>query len=163
MPSLSTALLALVLAAPAHAGRTLDGATVFQDNCGRCHLPRTPADLSPNGWRAVSFHMRVKANLTPAEFAAIEAFLVPAEPAASPSPVAASAGPPVRSEPTISAACLSCHDAERVQTAVDAGRDLAGWQATLTRMRAYGAKITADEAEVLATWLTEEAPRSDAP
>ena len=161
MPTLSAGVLALAMAliSAAHAAPPLDGATVYQNNCGRCHLPRTPADLPPSAWRAVSFHMRVKANLTPAEFAAIEDFLVPVERSAETVPAAGVPDSlPVEQEPTVGAACLTCHDAERVQAAVDTGRDRAGWDATLKRMRAYGAKLNAEEADSLATWLADEAP-----
>lgn len=144
----------LALVVPSATGaRELDGATVFQDNCGRCHQPRTPGDLSPTGWRAVSFHMRVKANLTPAEFRALEAFLVPAEQASG------GTGAPVKSHSLITETCLLCHDATRIQDAVDAGRSEADWAASLSRMRTYGAQIDADQAADLARWLGTEAPK----
>ena len=126
------------------AGEPLDGAQVYQDNCSRCHNPRTPADLGPDAWRAVSFHMRVKANLSNREFQALEAFLAPAEPGTDPG---------IEGLPEI---CSTCHDTQRIQDAIDAGRDLATWTATMDRMRLYGAAISAEEAADIAAFLATQ-------
>lgn len=140
----------------ATAGPELDGATVYQDNCGRCHMPRTPSDLSSGGWRAVTFHMRVTVNLSKAEFDALEAFLAP--PPATPEPGTTSR--PVESNPVLAGNCLRCHDSQRIQDAVDGGRTMADWTTTLNRMRTYGAQITPEQADELARWLATEAPSS---
>ena len=126
----------------------LDGARVYQENCGRCHNPRSPADLGEDGWRAVSFHMRVKANLTPQEFEALERFLVPP----TQQPPAGSFG-----NELADAQCLRCHDGERIRAAIDADRDQSTWTATLDCMVLYGATITPEEKAELASWLAEQA------
>ena len=122
---------------------SLDGAQVFRNNCGRCHQPRTPGDLSASGWRAVSFHMRVRANLTRREFWALEAFLVP-EPDQPEQTDATSAVPDV-----VRSACSTCHDLERIETAVIDGRSASEWATTIERMRSYGAPISRDAADEL--------------
>jgi len=139
-------LLALTLLSLA--GDPLDGAAVYADNCGRCHNPRTPADLDDGAWRAVSFHMRVKANLTPQEFEALELFLIPP----------AQQSPSTNLDPRLVPACTRCHDGARIEEAIGAGRDEATWALTLDRMRRYGAALSAEEAEELATWLAEQSP-----
>ncbi len=141
----------------ATAGPELDGATVYQDNCGRCHMPRTPGDLSSAGWRAVTFHMRVTGNLSKAEFEALEAFLMP--PPAEPAPGVAPR--PVEANPVLSSNCLICHDSQRIQDAVDSSRSQADWDATLARMRTYGAKVTPEQAAELAAWLATDAQHSN--
>ena len=150
MRSFSLSLLAVtVLLGLGGEREPLDGAQVYKDNCGRCHNPRTPADLSQDGWRAASFHMRVKANLTPREFEALEAFLMP---------------PDLQPFTTqldnalVRQHCVRCHDGERIEAAIAAGRDKPTWDATLTRMDIYGSTLPAEEADELATWLTEQAP-----
>jgi len=147
---LGVGMLGTALSSGAVEARELDGAQVYQDNCGRCHQPRTPADLSADGWRAVSFHMRVKGNLTPSEFYALEDFLIPESP-----PLAAE-GPPtlLDAAPVAARLCATCHDAQRIEDAVASGRTEEQWQATLARMRTYGAALSSDEADELAAWLS---------
>ena len=137
-------------ASPAFTAEPLDGARIYQEQCSRCHQPRTPADLSPSGWRAAAFHMRVKANLTRAELEALEAFLIP-------EPTPSGQTSPLMANPVYARECQRCHTAERVELAVASGRDAATWNATFTRMRAYGAQLTNDEASDLATWLAAQA------
>ena len=139
---------------PATAAKeALDGAAVYRNNCGRCHMPQTPADLSPEDWRAVSFHMRIKAQLTPREFAAIERFLVPeSEQHAEASHRA------VDQHPTVVSTCTRCHDTARIQAAVDAGRTEAQWRTTLERMHEYEAPIPRDQFAALSQWLAALAP-----
>ena len=137
---------AALFAAPVGAG-DMDGAQVYKDNCGRCHQPRTPADLSPAGWQAVSFHMRVRAVLSPAEFEALEGFLIPE--------VEAPADDSILSGNAVAArVCTTCHDTQRIEAAVASGRTEEQWRATLARMRTYGAPISADEADEVAAWLS---------
>lgn len=131
------------------AAEPLDGADVYSNNCGRCHNPRTPADLGEDAWRAVSFHMRVKANLTPGEFEALELFLIP--------PAQQAAGAAAL-DPRLVPTCTLCHDGARIEDAIAAGRSEAAWSATLDRMRRYGAAVNAEEADELAAWLATQAP-----
>ncbi len=51
------------------------GARLWEQNCIRCHNPRTPASLSDTQWGIVMHHMRVRANLTAEEHEAILRFL----------------------------------------------------------------------------------------
>ncbi len=136
----------------------LDGAAVYRNNCGRCHMPQTPADLSPEDWRAVSFHMRIKAQLTPREFEAIERFLVPES-----EHHAEASHRPVDQHPTVVSTCTRCHDTARIQAAVDAGRTEAQWRRTLERMHEYEAPIPRDQFAALSHWLAALAPADPMP
>ena len=51
------------------------GAQLWTENCGMCHNIRSPGSYSPAQWEVVMLHMRVRANLTPAESKEILAFL----------------------------------------------------------------------------------------
>lgn len=51
------------------------GARLWEQNCIRCHNPRTPASLSDTQWKVVMHHMRVRANLTTEEHEGILQFL----------------------------------------------------------------------------------------
>jgi cytochrome c5 len=51
------------------------GQRVFQQNCARCHS--APENLSPSASGAVARHMRVRANLSEADFRALLHFLNP--------------------------------------------------------------------------------------
>jgi mono/diheme cytochrome c family protein len=51
------------------------GATLWAQNCGRCHNIRSPDSLSDAQWDVVALHMRVRANLTAEEHRQILAFL----------------------------------------------------------------------------------------
>jgi cytochrome c5 len=51
------------------------GQRVFQQNCARCHS--APEGLSPSAAGAVARHMRVRANLSEADFRALLHFLNP--------------------------------------------------------------------------------------
>jgi len=51
------------------------GQRVFQQNCARCHS--APEGLSPSASGAVARHMRVRANLSDADFIALLHFLNP--------------------------------------------------------------------------------------
>lgn len=53
----------------------LDGAKVFEQNCGRCHLPRQPKERSDRQWKIIMAHMRVRANLTAEEAEAVLKYL----------------------------------------------------------------------------------------
>jgi mono/diheme cytochrome c family protein len=45
-------------------GNTATGATVWAENCSRCHNARDPKDLRDDQWITSVFHMRVRAGLT---------------------------------------------------------------------------------------------------
>ncbi len=51
------------------------GAELWAENCVRCHNIRSPSSYSPAQWEVVMMHMRVRANLTPAEHKKILEFL----------------------------------------------------------------------------------------
>lgn len=51
------------------------GAKSWGDNCGQCHNPRDPKDLSDEQWRVVVTHMRIRAGLTGEEARDITRFL----------------------------------------------------------------------------------------
>jgi hypothetical protein len=51
------------------------GAELWSDNCVRCHNIRSPGSYSPAQWETAMMHMRVRANLTPAEHKKILEFL----------------------------------------------------------------------------------------
>jgi cytochrome c5 len=52
-----------------------DGQKVFEQNCGRCH--NAPQGFAPSISGAVSRHMRVRANLSQADYEALLRFLNP--------------------------------------------------------------------------------------
>jgi len=52
-----------------------DGQKVFEQNCGRCH--NAPQGFSPSISGTVSRHMRVRANLSKADYEALLRFLNP--------------------------------------------------------------------------------------
>jgi mono/diheme cytochrome c family protein len=62
-------------AQPAHASNTDRGQQVFAQNCSRCHNP--PEGFSPRISKAVAMHMRVRANLSDADYKAVLHFLNP--------------------------------------------------------------------------------------
>lgn len=51
------------------------GASLYSDNCGRCHNPRGPSEFSDANWPLIVTHMRVIAGLPGEQARAIEAFL----------------------------------------------------------------------------------------
>jgi cytochrome c5 len=62
-------------AAMAKDGKEHDGQKVFEQNCGRCH--NAPQGFSPSISGTVSRHMRVRANLSQADYEALLRFLNP--------------------------------------------------------------------------------------
>ncbi len=122
----------------------LDGAVVYRDNCTRCHSARNPSELDAERWPAVVFHMRTRAGLTAAEGRALVAFLAPPPP---------SSPPAVLNNAVVLRVCTRCHDAGRIQAAVDSKRTTDLWDATLTRMALYGAALTNEERTALIAWL----------
>ena len=72
--------VALVLAAsPVLAGEATPdlarGAKLYNDNCGRCHNPRSPSEYSDREWPLIVTHMRVIGGLPGDQARSIEAFL----------------------------------------------------------------------------------------
>ena len=53
----------------------LSGSKVFEQNCGKCHLPRQPKERSDKQWKIITTHMRVRANLTAEESKAVLEYL----------------------------------------------------------------------------------------
>ena len=54
---------------------TLAGAQLWASRCVQCHFVRAPGSYSDSEWVAVMLHMRVRANMVPAEQEAILRFL----------------------------------------------------------------------------------------
>jgi cytochrome c5 len=54
---------------------TSRGAKVFEQNCSRCH--NAPEGFSPNVSGTIAKHMRVRANLSDADYKALRQFLNP--------------------------------------------------------------------------------------
>lgn len=127
-----------------------DGATTYREHCGRCHAARAPSDLAPGAWRAAAFHMRTRTYLDRAETDALVAFLAPEAPVAAPGPGGARG---VVANPVVAAQCTRCHPADRIDVAVAGGRTEAEWEATIARMRVYGATLAPAETRPLAAWL----------
>lgn len=57
------------------------GAQVWAQNCTRCHQPRNPSERTDRDWSTIIQHMRVRANLTKAEAAAVAAYFRAVNPA----------------------------------------------------------------------------------
>ena len=53
----------------------LDGAKVFAWNCGSCHSERYPSERNDADWELIVTHMRVRANLTAQQSAAVLRYL----------------------------------------------------------------------------------------
>jgi nitrate/TMAO reductase-like tetraheme cytochrome c subunit len=51
------------------------GAQKWADNCMRCHNSRDPKEFTDSQWRAITFHMRVRAGLTGSDIEDILTFL----------------------------------------------------------------------------------------
>lgn len=53
----------------------LDGAKVYAWSCGSCHSERRPKERTDGEWEVITTHMRVRANLTAAQSAAVLNYL----------------------------------------------------------------------------------------
>jgi cytochrome c1 len=51
------------------------GATLWGENCLRCHNTPTPTDFSDAHWETIGMHMKLRANLTNDEVKKVVAFL----------------------------------------------------------------------------------------
>lgn len=51
------------------------GATLWGENCLRCHNTPTPSDFSDAQWETIGMHMKLRANLTDDEVKKVVAFL----------------------------------------------------------------------------------------
>jgi hypothetical protein len=72
---LVTAGCAAPAARDAAAPPPADGAQLWAQTCMRCHNVRSPSMYSDAQWDVIMLHMRVRANLTAEDHAAILAFL----------------------------------------------------------------------------------------
>lgn len=76
-PSSATAgdkpISAATVVAAAPIGKS--GAQLWSEQCQRCHNVRSPSSYSPAQWEVAMLHMRVRANLTPAQHQTILEFL----------------------------------------------------------------------------------------
>lgn len=71
---------AALLAMPVHgaaqdAAAVAEGATIWAQNCTRCHNARPSTERTDRDWLTIVAHMRARANLTRGEAAAVSAFL----------------------------------------------------------------------------------------
>ena len=57
------------------AAKSASGSKLWAQNCARCHNSRSPSSYSDAQWEVAMMHMRVRANLTPAEHKSILDFL----------------------------------------------------------------------------------------
>lgn len=73
-----------------------EGATLWGNNCGRCHNIRPTTERSDAEWAIVMKHMRARANLTRHQADAILAYLQATNTAEAPAAAAAAATPPGR-------------------------------------------------------------------
>lgn len=55
--------------------QSLDGAKVYAWNCGACHSERYPRERKDAAWDKIATHMRVRANLTADQTAAVLHYL----------------------------------------------------------------------------------------
>lgn len=62
-------------AAPPAKSPRLDGAKVYAWNCGACHSERYPSERKDAAWDKIATHMRVRANLTADQAAAVLHYL----------------------------------------------------------------------------------------
>jgi len=60
-------------AAPA---KKLSGEKLFAINCSRCHTERYPTEFSRVQWQTLIMHMRVRANLPPAQAQAVYKYML---------------------------------------------------------------------------------------
>lgn len=65
----------VVLQRGAGAQQVKGGATLWAENCGRCHNVRSPRERSDRQWDIIIMHMRTRANLTGQEANKILEFL----------------------------------------------------------------------------------------
>ncbi len=121
-------LLALSLPTTVLAGRfpepgdPIEGATVWANNCARCHNARDPADLRDDQWVSTIFHMRIRAGLTGQQTRDVLTFLQDSNVPISIEPLVFEGGPASKAAATAAAAgttlsgrdvyaqtCVACH------------------------------------------------------
>ena len=56
--------------------KKLTGEQLFSINCSRCHSERYPTEFSKVQWKTLLFHMRVRANLPPAQAQAVYKYML---------------------------------------------------------------------------------------
>jgi cytochrome c5 len=106
------------------AGATTDsssfarGASAWANNCVRCHNARDPKDFSPDQWKIIMSHMRIRAGLTGQETRDVLSFLQQSSGRApDPTPFAATiaAGPTTAAmsgKALYDSTCVACHGAD---------------------------------------------------
>lgn len=57
-------------------GETPDGATVYSQNCGRCHQFRSPIEFNDARWTVIVSHMRVVSGLPADQARAVRDYLI---------------------------------------------------------------------------------------
>ncbi len=92
-------------------GDPVRGASLYSNNCGRCHNLRAPNELGDQQWSIVVAHMRVVAGLPGDQARDIQAFLYRSNNPVRPSLPDVGAGPPDLSGAQLieSNACRGCH------------------------------------------------------
>jgi len=56
--------------------KKLTGEQLYSINCSRCHAERYPPEFSKVQWKTLLFHMRVRANLPPAQAQAVYKYML---------------------------------------------------------------------------------------
>lgn len=138
--------------APSKEKVEVDGAAVYRGSCNRCHNSRAIEELDPARWEMVVTHMQVRGSLPARDVAALMLWMNP--PAADWTGDALKAFPDV---PLLVEHCTRCHNVDRIQEALEVGRDRTWWAGTLTRMRSYGANLKPKEESSLTEALTTRA------
>lgn len=93
----------------------IDGATVYANQCNRCHEYRSPTEFNGPQWSIISTHMRVIGGIPADESRAVFEYLKSQHhppyvaPAAPPSPIPQAAGPEQGKALVQQRGCLGCH------------------------------------------------------
>jgi cytochrome c5 len=156
VPALCGAVLAIVVAVPAHAQGALppgEGRDMVAVACSQCHALNVIMSMREGqpGWRRHVTNMVTRgAQLTAREADTVITYLT-----ASFGPAATPAAPNMNlpggpGKELVEARCTACHDLERVAVIK---RPKSEWPALVANMVGRGAVATADEAQAIASYL----------
>lgn len=95
----------------------IDGATVYADNCNRCHEYRSPTEFNGPQWSIITTHMRVVGGIPADESRAVFEYLKaqhhpPYVAASAPAVAPSSAGADVGKALIRQRGCIGCHVTE---------------------------------------------------
>lgn len=100
---------------PADASAFARGATVWANNCVRCHNARDPKDFRDDQWKVIMSHMRIRASLTGQEARDVLGFLQQSNaPALAPdgsgrAPMSTPAAGRLSGQALFENTCVACH------------------------------------------------------